>query len=156
MSDKYPNFASFYAAWQKLPPGPKAEIRRISQPDELLDLPAFYRLVEPFGWQDLPPWKKDSWKRLVFLIHHIKDQGDNSLGKALALSGSVNEKRLFQVIRSDYPADVIQLRRVLKQAAPNLSWYKMAKQIWDWDKYRKRSLMEDFVLNQNDKPASKD
>jgi len=75
---------------------------------------------------------------------------DTSLGKALALPGKVNEKRLFQIVRADYPSDVKQLRRLLKQIEPSVDWYKMAKQLWHWDKYRKRNLMEDFVLNQRD------
>lgn len=148
---EYPDFSGFYAAWQRLPTGPRAEIRRVKEPDELLDLPAFYRLVEPFGWNtDLPPWERQRWQRLVFLVNHIENKGEHSLGKALALSGDINEKRLFQIVRSDYPSDVIQLRRVLKQVEPGVNWKKMAKQIWAWDKYRKRSLMEDFVLYQHD------
>ena len=142
-------FAGLYKLWHGLRPGPRAEIRRVSEPDELMDLPSFYRLVEPFGWQaDLPPWEKDKWKRLVFLLNHIENRGEHSLGKALALSGKVNEKRLFQIVRADYPNDIIQLRRVLKQVEPAVNWQKMATQIWDWDKYRKRALMEDFILNQ--------
>jgi len=151
MNEHYPNFAGFYAVWQKLSPGPKAELRRVTDPDDLLDIPAFYRLVEPFGWKsDLPRWEKQRWQRLVFLVNHISNKGEHSLGKALALPGKVNEKRLFQIVRADYPSDVKQLRRLLKQIEPDVNWYKMANQIWRWDKYRKRNLMEDFVLNQRD------
>lgn len=151
MNKNYPDFANFLAVWNRLQPGPKAEMRRVSEPDELLDLPAFYRLVESFGWKaDSKPWEKSRWQRLVFLVNHIEPNGEYSLGKALALSGKVNEKRLFQVVRSNYPTDIIQLRRVLKQVEPKVDWLKMARQIWDWGKYRKRSLMEDFVLNQHD------
>jgi len=150
MNKDYPDFASFLAAWNRLQSGPKAEMRRVSEPDELLDIPAFYRLVESFGWNaELKPWEKVRWQRLVFLVNHIEPKGEHSLGKTLALSGKVNEKRLFQVVRANYPSDVIQLRRVLKQVEPSVDWFKMARQIWDWDKYRKRSLMEDFVLNQH-------
>lgn len=153
MSNEQPNFAGFYAAWENLKkrPGATADIRRVSRMDELLDLPAFYRLVEPFGWRsDLKPWEKERWQRLVFLIHHISDKGENSLGKALALSGHINEKRLFQIVRADSPRDINQLRRVLKQAEPEVNWQKMAKQLWWWDLRQKRSLLEDFVLNQKD------
>ena len=150
MSNELPNFPGFYALWHKLPPGPRAEIRRVSEPDELLDLPAFYRLVEPFGWRsDMKPWDRESWKRLVFLVNYVTDKGENSLGKALALS-KVSEKRMFQVVRADAPGDIKQLRRLLKQAEPQVSWQKMAKQLWFWKTREKRSLLEDFVLNQKD------
>jgi len=80
MNKDYPNFSGFYAVWQKLSPGPKAEIRRVTDPDDLLDIPAFYRLVEPFGWEsDLPRWEKQRWQRLVFLVNHISNKGEHSL-----------------------------------------------------------------------------
>ncbi len=149
MTEETMEYIGLYTQWQKLKPGPKAEIRRVSVPDDLLDLPAFYRLVEPLGWKaDSKPWVKEGWKRLVFLLNHIENRGEHGLGKALALSKKVNEKRLFQIVRSDDPKDIIQLRRVLKQAEPVVNWPKMARQIWRWDKKNKRALMEDFILNQ--------
>ena len=153
MSNELPNFAGFYAAWESLNkrPGATADIRRVSSADELLDLPAFYRLVEPFGWQaDLKPWDKERWQRLVFLINHVTDKGENSLGKAFALSGKVSDKRLFQIVRADSPNDITQLRRLLKQVKPEVSWQKMATQLWRWNLQEKRSLLEVFVLNQKD------
>lgn len=153
MSNELPNFAGFYAAWESLKkrPGATADIRRVSSTDELLDLPAFYRLVEPFGWQaDLKPWDKERWLRLVFLINHVTDKGENSLGKAFALSGKISDKRLFQIVRADSPNDITQLRRLLKQVEPEVSWQKMATQLWRWSLWEKRSLLEDFVLNQKD------
>ena len=152
MSNELPNFAGFYAAWENLKkkPGATADIRRVATMDDLLDLPAFYRLVEPFGWQaDLKPWDKERWQRLVFMINHITDKGESSLGKALAL-GKVSDKRMFQLVRSESPNDITQLRRLLKQVEPEVSWQKMAKQLWYWDLRQKRSLLEDFVLNQKD------
>jgi CRISPR system Cascade subunit CasB len=60
----------------------------------------------------------------------------------------VSEKRLYQVIRAESPGDINQLRRLLKQAEPEVNWQKMAKQLWFWNIKQKRSLLEDFVLNQ--------
>lgn len=153
MSNELPNFAAFYAAWKRLKerPGATAEIRRTAKMDALMDLPAFYRLVEAFGWQsNMKPWEKERWLRLVFLVNYVTDEGEHSLGKALALSGGINEKRLFQVVRADSPRDIEQLRRLLIQATPKVSWQKMAKQLWYWNLQQKRSLLEDFVLNQKD------
>jgi CRISPR system Cascade subunit CasB len=154
MSNEHPNFADFYAEWESLnkKPGATADMRRVSSMDELLDLPAFYRLVEPFGWHaDLKSWDKERWQRLVFFVNQVTDKGENSLGKALALSGKISDKRLFQIVRADSPNDITQLRRLLKQAEPEVSWQKMATQLWYWDLRQKRSLLEDFVLNQKTK-----
>lgn len=43
---------ALYRAWQQLDNGSCAQIRRVSEPDELRDIPAFYRLVQPFGWEN--------------------------------------------------------------------------------------------------------
>lgn len=39
-----------------------------------------------------------------------------SLGRALANSGRINERRIFQLIRADRTADMVQLRRLLTHA----------------------------------------
>lgn len=149
MTEESRDFSQVYELWRRAKPGPRAELRRVSEPDELMDLPAFYRLVEPVGWKaDMPDWEKEGWKRLVYLINHVENRGDHTLGKALAISGKVNEQRLFQIVRSDYPNDVIQLRRLLKQVEPAVNWRKAANQLWRWSKSDKRALMEDFILNQ--------
>ena len=153
MSNEHPNFAGFYAAWEALNKrsGATADIRRVASMDELLDLPAFYRLVEPFGWRTNTYYEKLGWQRLVFLINHVVDKGENapSLGKALAL-GKVSEKRLFQVIRADSPNDILQLRRLLIQVKPDINWQKTAPLLWRWSIKDKRSLLEDFVLIHQD------
>lgn len=43
---------ALYRARQQLDNGACAQIRRVSEPDELRDIPAFYRLVQPFGWEN--------------------------------------------------------------------------------------------------------
>lgn len=151
-TQKLPDFTALYNAWKNLKPGPTAEMRRVATPDELMDLPVFYRLVSPFGWvSGMKPWDKERWARLVFLMKHITVAGENSLGKSLAITSKVNEKRLFQIVRADSPNDIVQLRRVLKQAKPKVNWEKMAEQIWYWNTRNKRNLLEDFVLNVKDK-----
>ncbi|SFF01817.1 CRISPR system Cascade subunit CasB [Nitrosomonas sp. Nm166] len=80
------------------------------------------------------------------LIRH-QDNGD-SLGKALA-KADINEKRLFMVIRSQEPNDLIQLRRLLKQAEPQLDWLSTAKTLYYWNDLAKRQLLEDFFFYQN-------
>ena len=150
-AQQLPNFSDLYSAWSNQKRGAKAEMRRVTTPDELMDLPVFYRLVNSCGWESgMKPWDKERWSRLVFLMENIEPSGDNSLGEALAISSKVKEKRLFQIVRADSPNDIVQLRRVLKQAQPQVNWQKMAEQVWDWSPRSKRNLLEDFVLNVKD------
>jgi CRISPR system Cascade subunit CasB len=71
-----------------------------------------------------------------------------SLGKALAKGKGVGEKRLFQVLRSTPPNDMIQLRRILKMVEPTANWPKAAETVWYWNERSKRDLLEQYFLNQ--------
>lgn len=142
-----------FHAWNALDSGASAQLRRVSEPDQLLDIPAFYRLVQPFGW----PQNRAALLRLVFclsagkeVIHH-KEPDEKyphgiSLGAALADSGKINERRIYQLIRTDWPKDMIQLRRLLIHAEPTLYWPAMAEQLIWWGPRSRRQLLEDFVL----------
>jgi CRISPR system Cascade subunit CasB len=139
-----PDFVGLYERYQKLKPGPQAELKRVAQPDDLLEIPAFYRLLNGSN-------AGKSMQRLVYclpLVEH-RESGD-SLGKALA-KADVNEKRLFMVIRSQEPNDLIQLRRLLKQVEPKLDWLAAAKTLYYWNDRAKRQLLEDFFFYQNTK-----
>lgn len=137
-----PDFVTLKARYEELGAGPRAELRRVARPDDLALIPAFYRL--------LPGIKTDArWQRIVFFLPfaaHV-GQGD-SLGRALA--GKVKEERLFQVLRSNPPNDLIQLRRLVQQAEPRVDWRKMGKTLWFWGEISKRRLVEDYFS-----PASK-
>jgi CRISPR system Cascade subunit CasB len=137
-----PDFVGLYERYQKLKPGPQAELKRVAQPDDLLEIPAFYRLL-------LDAKVSKGMQRLVYCLPLIKHlEGGDSLGKALAKS-DVNEKRLFMVIRSQEPNDLIQLRRLLKQVEPKLDWLAAAKTLYFWNDRAKRQLLEDFFFYQN-------
>ncbi len=139
--NKQPDFMALYEQYQQLKPGPRAELKRVVDPADLIEIPAFYRFLQG---EHIGP----SMQRLVFclpLIKHIPD-GD-SLGQALAKAG-INEKRLFMVIRSQEPNDLVQLRRLLKLASPTVDWLKMAKTLYYWNDFAKRSLLEDFFFYQ--------
>ncbi len=138
-----PDFMALYQRWAELKPGPKAELRRIARPQDLIEVPAFYRLS--FG---LDADRNDWMLRLVFClpcITHASEAG--GLGKALAKAG-ISEKRLFAVIRSEQPNDLIQLRRLMQQAKPTLNWALCAKQLYYWNDLAKRSLLEEYFLYQ--------
>ncbi|MDP3480681.1 MAG: type I-E CRISPR-associated protein Cse2/CasB [Desulfoprunum sp.] len=143
---KLPEFMALYNAWEQLSKGPKAELRRVGRPDELIEVPAFYRLFSGRATQE---WEKLAYQRLIFCLPCIKHTDDNvGLGKALAKGKGVSEKRLFQVIRSDAPNDMIQLRRILQMVEPSANWPNTAKLLWYWSERSKRDLLEDYFINQ--------
>lgn len=140
---------ALFNAWQALDSGANAQLRRVGTPDELRDIPAFYRLVQPLGWQE-----KDNQHQLVRMVfclsagkNVVKNTSEQiSLGKALAKTGAINERRVFQLIRAEAPNDLIQLRRLLIHAQPTLNWENFAQQLQYWGASVKRQLLEDFVL----------
>ncbi len=142
---KLPDFMALYNAWEQLANGPKAELRRVARPDELLEVPAFFRLYSGMAHTE---WEKLAYQRLIFCLPYIKHIVDNTgLGKALARDGKVSEKRLFQVIRSDSPNDMIQLRRIVQMAELSVSWPIAAKTLWYWNDRSKRDMLEDYFIN---------
>jgi CRISPR system Cascade subunit CasB len=143
---KLPNFMALYSAWEKLPKGPKAELRRVGKPDDLIEVPAFYRL---FSGRAVAEWEKEKFQRLIYCLPCVSHTGEDiGLGKALAKGRGVSEKRLFQVVRSEAPNDVIQLRRILQMVEPSVNWPKAARQLWYWNDRSKRDLLEEYFINQ--------
>ena len=55
------------------------------------------------------------------------------LGQAFQ-QANVSEKRMFQVIRSKSPNDLIQLRRLVIYTKPTVNFQKMANALWYWGK----------------------
>ncbi|CAM3659162.1 type I-E CRISPR-associated protein Cse2/CasB [Xenorhabdus thuongxuanensis] len=146
---------ALYKAWNELDNGACAQLRRVTEPEKLRDIPAFYRLVKPFDWKD----EEKQWPllRMVFclsagkeVIKHIELDEKNpkgiSLGKALADSERISERRLYQVLRADWPNDMVQLRRLLIHAEPKLYWPALAKQLIRWNQHARRQILEDFIL----------
>ncbi|GAB7026586.1 type I-E CRISPR-associated protein Cse2/CasB [Geotalea toluenoxydans] len=143
---KFPDFMALYHAWEQLANGPKAELRRVARPEELLEVPTFYRL---FSGKAHSEWEKQAYQRLIFCLPHIRHTNDGvGLGKALTRGKNVSEKRLFQVVRSDSPNDMIQLRRIVQMVEPSVNWTLAAKTLWYWNDRSKRDLLEDYFLNQ--------
>lgn len=141
------DFMGLYQAWERLTSGPKAELRRVERPEDLLEVPAFYRLFSGHGTTG---WEKNAYQRLIFCLPCLKHTGEYvSLGKALAKGKGVGEKRLFQIVRSGEPNDMIQLRRILRMAEPTVNWELAATQLWYWNERSKRDLLEDYFLNRS-------
>ncbi len=76
--------------------------------------------------------------------------GTVSLGQKLA-EAKISEARLLQVIRADYPNDLIQLRRLVQHIAPSVDWSALGKTLYFWNEKAKRDLLEDFFIHQSDK-----
>lgn len=143
---RHPDFMALYNAWERLPPGPRAELRRISKPEDLIEIPAFYRL---FSGKAVREWEKRAYQRLIFCLPYIRHiEEGTSFGKALAQGKGVSEKRLFQVIRSDFPNDMIQMKRILQMVEPSVNWPKVAITLWYWNERSKRDLLEEYFMNQ--------
>lgn len=143
---RLPDFMELYHAWEQLRSGQKTELRRASRPCDLIETPAFYRIYSGRARQE---WQKIAYQRLIFCLPYIRHTDDVvGLGKALARSDKVREKRLFQVIRSEAPNDMIQLRRLLQMVDPKANWPRVAGLLWYWNERAKRDLLEDYFLSQ--------
>ena len=150
---KFPDFIKLFEAYEKLDNGARAMIRRTASAGQLLDEPTFYRLVGPLGYESK---QRQQWARVVFClclpesqIRHVPN--GLSLGAALSHGGRITDRRLFQVLRSEPPYDMTQLRRLILFVKPALDRGKAAKTLWYWGESSRRSLLEDFILYQ---PAS--
>ncbi len=136
MTEKY-DFADLARRYEQLGSGPRAELRRASKPDDLALIPAFYRLLP--GIQT-----NASWQRVVFFLPFVRhrEQG-GKLGQKLK-AGGISEPRLFQVLRSTPPNDLIQLRRLVQQVEPSVDWQHLGNTLFYWNEANKRRLIEDY------------
>lgn len=140
--DKTPDFLAIFEQYEALKPGPKAELRRAVKPGDLLEVAAFYRLLQGHK-------ASVSMQRLVYCLPVIRHVAEGAgLGQALA-KANISEKRLFMVLRSEAPNDFIQLRRLLKMVEPVVDWLKVAPVLYYWGEKNKRKLLEDFFYHQN-------
>lgn len=135
----------FKALWhryhQNLTPGQRAELRRVRWPDELRYIPAMYRLL---GGRRLDV----QTLRVAYCTPYAHHQDDaDSLGSQL-VRANVSEKRLFQIIRSQAPNDLVYLRRILQQTEPRVDWNRFGKLIYYWGEISKRTIIEDFFIEQ--------
>ena len=119
--------------------GARAELRRVSEPDELEFVPALYRLF-PGQRPDL------RHRRLAYLLPYCEhDDSAKSLGSQLADAG-VAEARVLQVARSRYPRDMEHFRRLLTHVKPKVDWTKFGQMVWCWNDRSKRQLVEEFYI----------
>ena len=130
------DFVTVARRFKELGSGPKAELRRVARPEDLAMIPAFYRLLP--GIQT-----NTQWQRVAFFLPFASHaDGGASLGRQLA--EKVTEERLFQVLRSTTPNDLIQLRRLVQQVEPTVNWQKLGETLYFWGEKSKRRLIEDY------------
>lgn len=163
MSDNaLPNFRGIYERYKALGNGPRAQIRRVAYPNDLMEIPGFYHLFQNYlvdTESQVEPWML----RLAFLLPTCgqvtsvdadtrkpkskKKQRKAGFAEALAEAG-MRDARVIQMFRSTAPHDLIALRRMAQQVEPNVDWAEFGKTLYDWRPETKRRLMEDFFLAQ--------
>lgn len=129
--------------WEKLDNGQRAEIRRVSTPEDMECLPAFYHLI---GHRS--PGEIKQLARVAFFLPFAEKHSEKAdpLGKQLS-NAKISEKRIFQIIRSSSPNDLIQLRRVVQQAKLNsINWDVFGKNLFYWGKISKKQLVQSFFI----------
>lgn len=142
----------FVAVWNRYEAesfgnGARAELRRVADPEELLERPALYRLF---------PGERPSRQhlRVAFLVPYCKHKaGAESLGTLLATAKKrVAEERVMQMARSSWPEDIKYLRRLVMQLEPAVDWSAFGELLWKWDDNpnynRKRRIVEDYFIAQ--------
>lgn len=130
------NFKELWQCWNKFGNGLKAEIRRAQNLKTLTEIPAFYRLTRGQS--------AECWQRIVFCLPWaVHRDGAKSLGATLSSAG-LSEKRLFQMIRSTSPNDIVHLRRLLQHVQPAVDWSHLGPLLFWWGDENKRRLLEDF------------
>ena len=116
--------------------------RHIRQPDELTELPAFYAL-----YHGIRPGRQH--QRVAFFLPVCKHrEGAPSIGTQLAQQ-NISELRIFQVVRSEYPNDLIQLRRLCQHIEATVDWNEFGDMLWYWSHDQKCKLLEDYFVYKN-------
>lgn len=136
--------------WQKNHRGWLAELKRVKESSEVADIPAYYRFIQGC----ISPGKLA--ERAAFLLPWLSHQTSaDSLGTHFRKS-DVSEIRLFQILRAEYPNDLIMLRRLIQQTKPSVDWTYFGKVIQFWGWRQKRQLLQDYFINTSSSQSSHD
>lgn len=137
--------------------GEKASIRREIEADDLQTNPAFYRLIQGTAFAT----KVSQAARLVYFLPFVKHKAKGKKMGAVFKDNGISERRLFLVMRSEYPNDLNQLRRLLQQVKPYavIDCIELGEMLFLWGKTKeksessKRRLMQDFYLSSSSQQA---
>lgn len=139
----YPDSPDYVILWQRfnsMTPGHQAELRHVAEPEDLRLKPALYRL-----FAGTRPDKRHL--RIAFVLPWAEHRANAESFGSLCAKEKINEARLFQIIRGNDPADLVQLRRIIMQIKPQINWTQFGKLLWSWP-YVKREIIEDYYLAQ--------
>jgi len=144
-------YAELIKKYDSLSNGEKASIRREIEADDLLTNPAFYRLIQGTVFSN----SVSQAARIVYFLPFVDSKGQGKKVGALFKDKNISERRLFLVMRSEYPNDLTQLRRLLQQFRPYavIDWCAFGEMLFLWGKTKeksegsKRRLMQDFYLS---------
>lgn len=140
-------FITLSEKYLELGNGAKADLKRASAPSDLLSLGAFFRLCRVET--NLP-----QYARVVFILPWLAHKKDITLGE-LFYSGDgrrgISEARMVQMLRSDWPQDIICLRRMIWQsvgrhAEKGADWSKLGEQLFYWGENNKQRILQDYYL----------
>jgi CRISPR type I-E-associated protein CasB/Cse2 len=144
-SGNLPDFAEVRKRYEKLSRGDQAQLgKRIGSPEDLSLVPALYKL-----FPGIAPHER--YRQVAFILPWCKHQeGGKSLGSQLA-GADINEKRLFQVVRSDAPNDLIYLRRLIQRTDFSVNWKDLGRSLFFWNdnEIAKRQLVEQFFITRH-------
>jgi CRISPR system Cascade subunit CasB len=153
---KPPNYLALCEKYKKLDNGLQAQLRRITEPEDLRETPAFYRL-----FPNDSPKNRNGRLRIAFLLPWFEDCGEKqrksapTFGRLLAKAG-ISEMRVFQVARAPAPTDIIQFRRLAIQLKrlkrPKVNWQEFGAMLYYWNQEQKRRLVESYFLGQSTTP----
>ena len=126
--------------------GPKADIKRVSNPQELLSIGAFFRLCR----------QEDNllkYANVVFILPWLTHEKGVSLGSVFYgdQKHRISEARMIQMQRTDYPQDIVSLRRMVWQSAglhaeQSVDWEILGPQLFYWGENNKQKILQDYYI----------
>lgn len=143
---------SFYInLWERyhlLENGAKADIKKVSNPRELLSIGAFFRLCR----------QEDNllkYANVVFILPWLTHKKGVSLGSIFYgdQKHRISEARMIQFQRSDYYQDIVGLRRMIWQAAGRhgeqaVDWEILGPQLFYWGENNKQKILQDYYISE--------
>ncbi len=141
-------YIDLWDRYQKLENGAKADIRRSSTPGDLLSVGSFFRLCR----------REDDLLRyanVVFILPWLNHEKGISLGSVFYddQKHRISEARMIQLLRSDYPQDIVSLRRMIWQsvgrhAERSVDWEILGPQLFYWGESNKKKILQDYYISE--------
>jgi CRISPR system Cascade subunit CasB len=144
-TSKLPDFAEVRKRYERFSRGEQVQLgKRIGTPEDLVMIPAFYKL-----FPGIIPNQRH--RQVAFILPYCKHFDDaRSLGAHLA-TVKTNEKRLFQVVRSESPTNLIYLRRLIQKSEITVDWNRLGKSLFFWNdnEIAKREFIEEYFITRH-------